>query len=167
MYRVLFVCLGNICRSPLAEGVFAHTVAQAGLSGSIDADSAGTAAYHVLEPPHRESQRVAQRYGVDISQLRGRQIARGDFETFDLILAMDRQNHRDLLALERSGQHHHKVRLFSEFIADAPGPDVPDPYYGGVDGFEEVYRLAASGAQGLLTFVQQQLASRGQQALRG
>lgn len=150
MYRVLFVCLGNICRSPLADGVLAHKVARAGLADRVTVDSAGTGAYHVGEPPHVESQRVARQHGMPIDHLRARQVQRADFDAFDLIVAMDRQNHTDLLALAGTGPHADKVRLFMAYVPDAPGPDVPDPYFGGPDGFDAVFALVDSGCDTLL-----------------
>lgn len=161
MYRVLFVCLGNICRSPLGEGVLTHKVAQAGLDDLVYVDSCGTGGYHVGEPPHRESQRAARQRGVDISLQRARQVSLGDFAECDLILAMDRQNRRDLLAMETSGRYHDKVKLFMDFVPDAPGPDVPDPYYGGPEGFDAVYELIDRGCDQLLEHIRHELIRQG------
>ncbi len=149
MVRVLFVCLGNICRSPLAEGVFRDLVARAGLAGEIHADSAGTHAYHVGEPPDSRAQEAALQRGVDIGMLRGRKAARRDFETFDYILAMDRENHVNLLAICPRGLEH-KLRLFLEFATDRPEDEVPDPYYGGASGFHRVLDMVDEASQGLL-----------------
>jgi protein-tyrosine phosphatase len=160
MYRVLFVCLGNICRSPLADGVLAHKLRQAGLAGQVDVDSAGTGAYHVGEPPHVESQRVAREQGMPIDHLRARQVKVPDFSNFDLIVAMDRKNQQDLLALEGTGAHHHKVTLFMSFVPDAPFLDVPDPYFGGPEGFDEVLALVDSGCDTIVTTIQAHLAQQ-------
>jgi protein-tyrosine phosphatase len=157
MYRVLFVCLGNICRSPLADGVLAHKVRQMGLDRQVAVDSAGTGAYHVGEPPHVESLRVARQHGMPIDHLRARQVKRPDFEAFDLIVAMDRKNHADLLALEHTGTLHHKVRLFMSYVPDAPCPDVPDPYFGGPEGFDAVFALVEAGCNGILAEVTPQV----------
>jgi protein-tyrosine phosphatase len=150
MYRVLFVCLGNICRSPLADGVLAHKLSRAGLGHLIEVDSAGTGAYHIGEPPHVESMRVARQHGMPIDHLRARQVKRPDFESFDLIVAMDRKNHSDLLALESSGEHHHKVKLFMAYVPEATVMDVPDPYFGGPAGFDEVFALVETGCDTIL-----------------
>ncbi len=155
--RVLFVCMGNICRSPMAEGVFKHYVAQAGLQDLIASDSAGTHDYHIGEPPDPRALRASERRGYDLSALRGRQVSRGDFGEFDYLLAMDETN---LRALERlcPSQHAHKLKLFMEF---SPGPalrEVPDPYYGGEQGFERVLDLVEQAAQGLLDHLRRRLA---------
>lgn len=149
MVKVLFVCLGNICRSPMAEGVFRDLVARAGLSEQIHIDSAGTHAYHVGEPPDPRAQEAARRRGVDISGLQGRQAVRRDFEVFDYILAMDRENHANLLAICPRGQEH-KLRLFLEFAPGRPEQEVPDPYYGGAHGFERVLDMVEEAGRGLL-----------------
>lgn len=148
MTKVLFVCLGNICRSPTAEGVFRKIVTEEGLAEHIEIDSAGTHAYHVGEPPDRRAQTAAMRRGVDISGLRGRQATAIDIERFDYVLAMDRENYENLLAICPEG-HEYKVRLFMEFAPHRP-PDVPDPYFGGVSGFDRVLDLIEEAAAGLL-----------------
>ena len=149
MAKVLFVCLGNICRSPLAEGVFRALVARAGLIEKIQIDSAGTHAYHVGKPPDPRAQAAARQRGIDIGTLRGRQVARRDIEAFDYILAMDRENHVNLLAICPRGLEH-KLRLFLEFAPDRPETEVPDPYYGGASGFERVLDMVEEASQGLL-----------------
>lgn len=143
------VCMGNICRSPLAHGLFEHLVELEGLAGRIEVDSAGTHAYHVGEPPDPRSQDTARRRGIDISGQRGRRVAAADFERFDYILAMDRDNHA-LLVAQCPGEHLHKVKLFLDFAPQLPKREVPDPYYGGPDGFEHVYELIEAAANGLL-----------------
>lgn len=147
--NVLFVCLGNICRSPTAEGVFRHLVRAQGLGGTIRTDSAGTGAWHIGEPPDRRAQAAARGRGVDLSDLRGRQVRAADFNSFDYVLAMDRRNHRDLAALCPPGQ---EARLHM-FLTFAPGlgvSEVPDPYYGGEQGFETVLDMIEAASAGLL-----------------
>ena len=152
-HRVLFVCLGNICRSPTAEGVMRRLVADAGLDGEVVVDSAGTAGWHEGDPPDRRSQHEAKERGVDISGLRGRQLQTHDFERFDLLLVMDAENQRDVLRLAPDAAAAGKVRLLREFdpAAIASGDlEVPDPYYGGPDGFADVYDAIESACKGLL-----------------
>jgi len=151
--RLLFVCLGNICRSPTAEGVMRSLVAEAGLDGAVVVDSAGTAGWHVGDPPDRRAQAEARARGLDLSGLRGRQVAGHDFERFDLLLAMDNDNHLDLVALAPDADARAKVRLLREFdpAAVAAGDlEVPDPYYGGPEGFARVYDAIESACRGLL-----------------
>lgn len=155
---VLFVCTGNICRSPMAEGVFRHQVRQAGLDGRIAIDSAGTHDYHIGEPPDPRAQRAASRRGYDLSMLRGRQVGRPDFLEFDYLLAMDEMN---LRVLERlcPPQHGHKLKLFMEFSAIRAPREVPDPYYGGDQGFERVLDMVEQAAQGLLAHLRERMTS--------
>lgn len=138
--NVLFVCMGNICRSPTAEAVFRHAVVQAGLAHRIECDSAGTHDYHIGEPPDQRAQFAAGRRGYDMSQLRGRQVGRADFENFDYVIAMDRRN---LSLLEKlcPPAHKNKLHLFCDFHDEHAGREVPDPYYGGERGFEQVLDL--------------------------
>jgi protein-tyrosine phosphatase len=143
--RVLFVCLGNICRSPMAEAVFAHLVAQAGLSERIEVDSAGTGAWHVGEPPHHGTRRVLRERGIDYNH-RARVVAASDFADFDYIAALDSENLADLRALAR-GNDTHILRLL-DYAPAAQVRDVPDPYYNG--RFDEVYELVEQGGRGLL-----------------
>lgn len=141
--------MGNICRSPTAQGVFEHLVTQAGLAGTIAVDSAGTHAYHVGNPPDMRSQQTARARGVDISGQRARQVESHDFERFDYVLAMDQQNMAILMRMCPE-THKHKVKLFMEFAPELGIAEVPDPYYGGTKGFEHVFDLVQSAAQGLL-----------------
>ena len=151
--RVLFVCMGNICRSPTAEGVFREFVRRHAPDLDVEIDSAGTHDYHVGEPPDPRALRAAADRGLDISGLRARQVETADFERFDLILAMDRLNHATLL--ERSPpRYRSRIRLLLEFApADVGREDVPDPYYGGAKGFEEVLDLLEEAAAGVLEAV--------------
>ena len=136
MIRVLFVCMGNICRSPAAEGVFKDLVDKAGLGDRFSIDSAGTGAWHEGEPADRRMRRAAERRGVTLTSV-ARAVRPDDFEKFDIILAMDDDNLR-VLRKRAPAAHHHKIRKFRDLDPDDPGADVPDPYYGGDDGFEEV-----------------------------
>lgn len=147
--NVLFVCMGNICRSPLAHGLFEAMVAKEGLSEMIVVDSAGTHAYHVGNPPDPRSQETALRHGIDLSGQRARRVAQPDFERFDYILAMDRDNY-SLLADSCPDEQRHKLSLFLEFAPELPEREVPDPYYGGASGFEQVYNLVEAASRGLL-----------------
>jgi protein-tyrosine phosphatase len=145
--RVLFVCLGNICRSPMAEGIFRKLAEERGLDGRVEVDSAGTGSWHVGEPPDPRARHAAARHGVDISTLRGRQVTRTDFERFDYVVAMDRDN---LHALQQLCPQALRGRLHRcTHFAGGPA-DVPDPYYGGPDGFEQVYHLIRRNAEALL-----------------
>ena len=151
--RVLFVCMGNICRSPLAHGLFEHMVREAGLAEHIVVDSAGTHAYHVGEPPDPRSQETARRRGVDLSTQQARKVSEKDFEAFDYVLAMDKDNYQVLAEICPPGREH-RLRLFLEFAPELPETEVPDPYYGGASGFERVYDLVEAAARGLLKEIQ-------------
>jgi protein-tyrosine phosphatase len=148
--RVLFVCLGNICRSPTAEGVFRDLAKREAAQLPLEADSAGTADYHMGSPPDPRSQRAALRRGIDISGLRGRQVTVDDFAHFDLILAMDKANLRDLKAM-KPAHARAKIKLFLEYAPQAGLLEVPDPYYGDASDFETVLDLATAASRGLLT----------------
>ncbi len=154
MAKVLFVCMGNICRSPTAEGVFRHLVEGEGLGGQIMVDSAGTHAYHVGEPPDRRAQAAARRRGVDLSRQRARKAKSGDFKQFDYVLAMDRDNHAELAAICPPGEEH-RLKLFLDFAPELDTGDVPDPYYGGGRGFEVVLDMVEKASQGLLDHIRQ------------
>ncbi|AUN94356.1 low molecular weight protein-tyrosine-phosphatase [Pseudazoarcus pumilus] len=151
--RVLFVCTGNICRSPTAEAVARRLFAAAGLDGRVEFDSAGTHGYHVGEAPDPRAMAFAAKHGYDLSGLRARRVEVDDFARFDLLLAMDRGHHAQMLAMcptERA----HRVAMFTGFADEVADRDVPDPYYGGEDGFREVLDLCERGVRGLLGTVE-------------
>jgi len=145
---VLFVCMGNICRSPTAEGVFRHHVSGAGMDENVVADSAGTHAYHEGEPPDSRAMAAAERRGMSLEGIRARRVADDDFERFDFIIAMDEDN---LFRLKEQAppEYHSKLRLFLEF-STSDEREVPDPYYGGAAGFERVLDLVEDASRGLL-----------------
>lgn len=147
--RVLFVCTGNICRSPTAEGVARYWLRMVGLDGIVSVDSAGIAGYHAGEPPDARSQRVAAQRGYDLSRLRARKLVAEDFERFDLLLAMD-EGHRDVMLRKAPPAHGDKVRLLLSFAPQLGRSEVPDPYYGGASGFDDALDLCEAGVQGLL-----------------
>ena len=149
MIRVLFVCTGNICRSPTAEGVFRHMVGEAGLADRIGTDSVGLHGWHIGDPPDPRSVEAAARRGIDISDLRARQLTLEDYDRFDLLLAMDDGHHRDMVRRATRAQQD-KVRMFMEAAAGKAAAAVPDPYYGGPDGFETVLDLIEEGARAWL-----------------
>ena len=153
---VLFVCMGNICRSPTAQGVFERLVQEAGLDAHIDIDSAGTHAYHVGEPPDRRATQAAAERGIDLTSQRARRVCEADFESFDYILAMDRDNLEDLRAI-CPAHYHERIRLLLEFAETSQPGDVPDPYYGGAQGFERVLDMVEDGAKGLLEDIRQRI----------
>jgi len=147
--RLLFVCMGNICRSPTAEGVVRRLLAERAPELRVQLDSAGTHGYHVGDPPDARAIEAASRRGIDISELRARRVQREDFERFDLILAMDRDNLTRLQQLQPS-QSSAQLRLMLDFAPDSRLEEVPDPYYGGSAGFEQVLDLLQDAAEGLL-----------------
>jgi len=147
--RILFVCMGNICRSPTAEAVFREIVRRETPELDVDIDSAGTHDYHVGEPPDPRTVRAAARRGIDLSMLRARQVEEADFGRHDLILAMDRLNHATLVG-RSPPEYHERIRLFLDYAPGAETPDVPDPYYGGAAGFDQVLDLVEEAARGLL-----------------
>ncbi len=151
--RVLFVCLGNICRSPLAEGVFRKQVHEAGLGEDLEVDSAGTGGWHVGQPPDRRMRQTASRHGVYLDDIRARKFDRADLDRFDLILAMDRSNLYDILSMAGPEQRS-KVKLFMSYDESGGGQkDVPDPYYGGPDGFENVFEIVERTSRNILSSV--------------
>lgn len=149
MIRVLFVCLGNICRSPTAEGVFRKLVRDNGLGEKIETDSCGTSDWHIGDPPDSRAVDEAARRGFDLSDLRARQITKSDFISFDYVLGMDDANIAKLRALCPPA-HEDRVRLFLSFAPNLDRTDVPDPYYGGPDGFTQVLDMIETASRGLL-----------------
>ena len=152
--KVLFVCMGNICRSPTAQGVFEKMAAERDMAFDVVVDSAGTHAYHCGEPPDRRSQSAAERRGIDISGQRARQVETEDFDRFDIILGMDRSN---IVALARKcpPRHHKRLRLLMDFAPDEYPNNVPDPYYGGAKGFDQVLDMIEAACAGLLDQIKQ------------
>ena len=149
MVNVLFVCLGNICRSPTAEGVFRHLVENEGLADAVHVDSAGTGAWHIGDAPDARAQAAARGRGVDLSRQRARQVAAGDFQRFDYVIAMDRSNLASLQTLARP-ETRDRIRLFLDFAPELGQREVPDPYYGGADGFDIVLDMVEAASRGLL-----------------
>jgi protein-tyrosine phosphatase len=152
--RILFVCLGNICRSPTAEAVLRTLAAREAPELALEVDSAGTAGYHVGEPPDPRTRQAAARRGYDLRGQRARIVEPRDFERFDLILAMDREN-LSVLRRRAPAQVHERLRLLLEFAPAGTAEDVPDPYYGGPNGFEEVLDLVEAAARGLIRHLRQ------------
>jgi protein-tyrosine phosphatase len=152
MTKVLFVCMGNICRSPTAQGVFRKMIAEAGLESVVQVDSAGTHAYHVGEAPDARALQAARRRGVEIGDLRARQVTQDDFRDFDVILAMDWEN-LALLQQQCPRPHKHKLHLLMRFAGEHDAATVPDPYYGGPEGFNTVLDYVEDACQGLIEVV--------------
>jgi protein-tyrosine phosphatase len=153
MIQVLFVCLGNICRSPLAEEIFRQQVADRGLSGQITCDSAGTSGWHIDQPSDPRTIDVGRKYGLDVRHL-GRAFVEKDFEDFDYILAMDRSNHTDIQKVSGYSVYEAgRLKLMRDFDDNAPGADVPDPYFGEADGFDSVYHMLEHSCNNLLDFI--------------
>lgn len=151
--RVLFVCMGNICRSPTAEGVFRKLLADEGLEAGFEVDSAGTHDYHIGEPVDERTLDAAAARGIDLSYRSGRQARAADFDDFDYVIAMDRQNLRHLQRLA-GAKADGRLHLMMDFAPDLGIRDVPDPYFGGADGFERVLDLVRAAARGLLDSIQ-------------
>lgn len=147
--RVLFCCMGNICRSPTAEGLFRTLIEQAGLARVVDVDSAGTHGYHVGAVPDQRAQRAARDEGIELGHLRARQVSPRDYHEFDLVLAMDYDNLDDMRAACPPSEAH-KLHLLMEFAPHTGTDEVPDPYYGGRDGFVLVLKLVHAACEGLL-----------------
>ncbi len=157
MVRVLFVCMGNICRSPLAQGTFENVLRREALENEVLVDSAGTGSWHVGDPPDERALGAASLRGLDISAQRARQVRPEDCHTFDYILTMDEENYRAVAALCRGSA---VVRPFLDFAPDSPEREVPDPYYGGPDGFERVMDLVEEASEGLLEDIRERHLSR-------
>lgn len=152
--KVLFVCMGNICRSPTAQGVFRKRLETEGLQAIIGTDSAGTHAYHAGESPDRRARETARRRGIELGDLQARQVAPEDFPRFEYVLAMDLDNLSNLAELCPRGLEH-KLMLFMDFAPHLGVREVPDPYYGGPDGFERVFDLVEAASEGLLADIKQ------------
>ena len=153
--KVLFVCMGNICRSPTAEGVFAKMVADEGMDNLIEIDSAGTHAYHVGETPDPRARKHAAMRNVKLDHLRARKAVSEDFHEFDLVLAMDKDNYAILEEICPAGMEH-KLQLFLDYAPNLPNSEVPDPYYGGTKGFERVLDMVEEASRGLLKSIRNQ-----------
>lgn len=147
--RVLFVCMGNICRSPMAEAVFRQHLREAGLDGRVEVDSAGTHDYHVGNPPDRRARQAGARRGYSLDGLRARQVEVADFGRFDYVLAMDMDNLQHLMRL-CPPEYAHKLALFMEHARTFQSREVPDPYYGGPSGFEQVLDMVEDASRGLI-----------------
>ncbi|MGK7932896.1 MAG: low molecular weight protein-tyrosine-phosphatase [Microcystaceae cyanobacterium] len=148
-YKLLFVCLGNICRSPSAENIMRYLIEKEGLSDKISCDSAGTSSYHIGSPPDARMQAAAAKQGIKLTGA-ARQFEFSDFGSFDLILAMDRDNYRDILRLDSHKQYQDKVKMMCDYATHHREREVPDPYYGGGEGFDRVIDLLLDSCQGLL-----------------
>ncbi len=155
MTHLLFVCLGNICRSPLAEAIFEHQIRINGLQGQFLSESCGTANYHVGSPPDHRTLKNAAKNGV-IIQHSGRQFHRNDFTRFDLILPMDKSNRMDLIRLPGAENYHTKIKLMRTFDPLYPDADVPDPYYGGEEDFQEVFEILDRSTRTLIDYLRKE-----------
>lgn len=151
-YKLLFVCLGNICRSPSAENIMNHLISEAGLSTKIICDSAGTSGYHVGAAPDRRMSMAAKKRELKLIG-QSRQLKAADLQSFDLILAMDRENYQDILYLDREGKYEDKIHMICDFATEKADKEIPDPYYGGADGFDYVIDLLYDACAGLLNYV--------------
>jgi len=152
--KVLFVCMGNICRSPTAHGVFRDMIEKVDLSDRVEIDSAGTHAYHVGNPPDPRSQKTALSRGFDLSDLRARQVVVEDFSLFDYVIAMDKDNYQGLMAICPDDLTN-KISYFLDFASHLGKKEVPDPYYGGSSGFDDVFDLVDEASKGLLEDIRQ------------
>ena len=155
-FKLLFVCMGNICRSPAAEAVMKHVVDREGLGDRIHIDSAGTLGMHAGNQADARMRKAGFNRGYDLTSI-ARQVSRDDFDEFDLILVMDRQNRRDIRPFEPKGTSPEQLRLFCEFCSEHDKIEVPDPYYGGPQGFEEVLDLLEDGCEGLLKHIRTEM----------
>lgn len=155
MVRVLFVCMGNICRSPTAEGVFRAMIERSGLTTQVEVDSAGTHGYHIGAAPDPRAQKAARMRGYDLSRLRARRVEDTDFTHYDHILAMDHGN-LDILRSNCPSEHHHRLGLLLDYARSYEVEEVPDPYYGGPEGFERVLDLIEDAVGGLIDKIQAQ-----------
>jgi protein-tyrosine phosphatase len=157
MIKLLFVCLGNICRSPAAENIMNDLLKQSSLEDKIICDSAGTAGYHIGSPPDQRMVAAAANRGLVFTG-QARQLSAEDLREFDLILAMDRQNYQGILHLDPKGRYHHKVKMMCDFCREYTDREVPDPYYGGAEGFDYVIDLLTDACAGLLEYIKKNYA---------
>lgn len=155
-FKICFVCLGNICRSPTAEGVFQHLVNEEGLQSYFHIDSAGTSAFHIGEPANRNSRMTANKYGIKLHS-KARRFERGDIEEYDLVIAMDEENYQNLLQMAKTDAEAQKIRLMRDFDPEPGDGNVPDPYYGGIDGFENVFRIIYRSSEALLNSLKEKM----------
>ncbi|MDZ7695284.1 MAG: low molecular weight protein-tyrosine-phosphatase [Balneolaceae bacterium] len=155
-YKLCFVCLGNICRSPTAEGIFQHLVNERGYQSYFEVDSAGTSAYHVGESANSKSQQIANKHGVQLHS-KSRKFEYGDLEYFDLVLAMDHDNLQNVKNLDRKNRFSEKIGLMRDFDPQPGDGAVPDPYYGGKQGFENVFQVVKRSCESLLDELEQQI----------
>lgn len=151
--KVLMVCLGNICRSPIAEGVMKEKFTEHGIKGTVD--SAGVISYHAGSPPDKRAISVSHKYHVDISEQRARQFRKSDFDEFDLILTMDESVHQDIIAMADSLQSRQKTQLFLEYAGHTGSFEVPDPYWGGASGFDSVFNLISENCERIAQKIKQ------------
>jgi len=148
--KILFVCLGNICRSPAADGVMLHELKRLGLEANYLIDSCGTSAHHVGEPADKRMRSHAMKRGIELPSISRAFNSSEDFEKFDLILAMDKKNFRDLKSMDSSGLNSAKIKLFCDYCSNRNETEVPDPYYGGAKGFEDVLDIVEDGIKGII-----------------
>lgn len=148
-FKICFVCLGNICRSPTAEGIFQRIVNEAGLGDYFEIDSAGTSAWHLGEPANSKSRLIAEKYGTKLLS-RARRFEAADLNYFDLVIAMDYENRDELKALDEAGDRHTRITTLRKFDPEPEDGEVPDPYFGGINGFENVYEIIKRSCESLL-----------------
>ena len=151
MVKILFVCLGNICRSPSAENIMNYLIVQENLEDKISCDSAGTSSYHIGSPPDARMRAAAKKRGIELKG-KARQLEDFDLEYYELIIAMDKSNYQNIIALDRKGQYRDKIKLMCNFTTQYTEQEVPDPYYGGESGFDYVIDLLLDSCQGLLDY---------------
>jgi protein-tyrosine phosphatase len=157
-YKILFVCLGNICRSPTAEGVFQHLVNERELQPYFYIDSAGTSAWHIGEPANSKSRQTASKHGIELNS-RARKFEPADLEEYDLILAMDRENLQNIRQLDNQNRFSDKIQLMRDYDPQPGDDEVPDPYYGGMDGFQHVFEVVRRSCEALLDELEESLES--------
>lgn len=153
--KILFVCLGNICRSPLAEAIFKHKIKEKGLENRVEVNSCGTANYHIGDTPDPRTIKNALKNGVVINHL-GRQLSSQDLAAYDFILAMDKSNHTNILKLSNASDHAHKIKLMRSFDLNYSGEEVPDPYYGDEAGFQHVFDVLSHSVESFITFLEKE-----------